>query len=58
VFKILFEFVWWRKWVSHGKEYRWRMFGNRMLRTVFGYQKGEGGRKEGGENCIMRSFII
>jgi hypothetical protein len=34
------------------EEYRLRVFGNRVLKRIFGP------KREGGENCITRSFMI
>jgi len=42
--------------VSHGEEHRLKVFGNRVLRKIFGPKKE--GWQETGENYIMRSFII
>jgi hypothetical protein len=36
------------------EEHRLRVFENRVLRRMFGPERVAGG----GENCIMRSFII
>jgi hypothetical protein len=38
------------------EEHRLRIFGKRVLKRIFGPKKEEGA--EGGEDCIMRSFII
>jgi hypothetical protein len=37
------------------EEHRLRVFENRMLKRTFGTERDE--VKEGGENCIMRSFV-
>jgi hypothetical protein len=38
------------------EEYRLRVFENKVLRRIFGPKRDE--VREGGENCIMRSFVI
>jgi hypothetical protein len=38
------------------EDHLFRMFENRLLRRIFGPKRVK--RREGGENCITRSFII
>jgi hypothetical protein len=38
------------------REHRLRVFENRVLRRIFGPERGD--VREVGENCLMRSFII
>jgi hypothetical protein len=42
--------------ITLSKEHRLRVFGNRVLKRIFGLKRDE--VTESGQNCITRSFVI
>jgi hypothetical protein len=57
VIKLLILFTNIKTWsLTLSEEHRLRVFENRVLRRIFGPKREEVTR--GGENCIMRSFVI